>query len=249
MLTFGELAWTAYIYAIVTKGDKTYWEVEQSRESIDDFVRAPTKSKIKDIENIVVKQFLTGWGLCRISGQKTWGIATRIEHELEKLDAAERDFLSRLSIGNVGAGRLSDNYATIIKNLYNALRSIDGCGPTAVSKILFLLFPKLFMMWDEPIRAYLRRSESPIPKDDGKGYVAFLRLGGQVAKSVRDDYRDSLGRRDRPEDYLSGKLYAERNTKTLAKYLDEYLWIKITKEVMLSDLLPPPEWLIALAHS
>lgn len=35
MLTFGELAWAAYIYAIVTQGDKAYWKVEQSRKLID----------------------------------------------------------------------------------------------------------------------------------------------------------------------------------------------------------------------
>jgi len=255
MLTFGELAWAAYIYAIVTQGDKAYWKVDQSRNLIDGFVRAPRGSDLEKIEEVVVRWFLNGWGLCRIPGHKVRGIASGIADELGKLDAAEREVLSALSIGDVGAGRLSDKYATRVKNLYNALSFIDGCGATVVSKILFVLFPKLFLMWDWPIRDYLRGSEPPIPTDNGQGYVTFLRCGGEMAKSVSDDFRDTLGQRDTPEDYLSGQLYARGKTKTLAKYLDEYLWIKITnigaiaEQDMPSDLFPPPEWLTALVHS
>lgn len=255
MLTFGELAWAAYIYAIVTQGDKAYWRVDQSRKLIDGFVRAPKGSDPEKIEKVVVEQFLNVWGLCRIPKGKMRGIANGIARELDKLDVEERDFVSRLSIGDVGAGRLPDNSATCIRNLYVALRSIDGCGPTVVSKILFLLFPKLFLMWDWPIRDRLRKCEPPIPTDEGEGYVAFLRCGGEMAKSVSDDFRDTLGQKDTPEDYLSRKLYAQGNTKTLAKYLDEYLWIKITnigaiaKQDMPSDLFPPPKWLITLVRS
>ena len=255
MLTFGELAWAAYIYAIVTQGDKAYWEVEQSRELIDDFVKVPARSKIKDIESVVVRGFLNRWGLCRIPGHKVRGIASGIADELGKLDAAEREVLSALSIGDVGAGRLSKNHADRIVKLYDDLCSIYGCGPTVVSKILFVLFPKLFLMWDWPIRDRLRKCEPPIPTDEGEGYVAFLRCGGEMVKSVSDDFRDTLGHKGRPEDHLSSRLYAEGKTKTLAKYLDEYLWIKITNiggiapEDMPSDLFPPPEWLITLARS
>jgi len=255
MLTFGELAWAAYIYAIVTQGDKAYWKVEQERKFIDDFVRAPTSSKINQVESVVVERFLNRWGGCRISSEKTSRIAGEIVKQLKTLEAADLDSLSALSIGDVGAGRLSDNCATRIKNLYDALLSIDGCGPTVVSKILFVLFPKLFVMWDWPIRRYVRSSKWPIATDDAEGYVAFLHLGGQMAKSVSDDFRDTVGGRDRPEDYLSCRLYADGKTKTLAKYLDEYLWIRITnigeidEQYMPFDLLPPPEWLAALARS
>jgi len=249
MLTFGELAWAAYIYAIVTQGDKAYWKVEQSRKLIDGFVRAPRGSDLEKIEEVVVEQFLNGWGLCRIPEGKMRGIANGIAHELEKLDAVERDSLSRLSIGDIGAGRLSDKSATRIKNLYDALRCIDGCGPTVVSKILFVLFPKLFIMWDGPIRNYLRSSEQPMRKDESEGYVVFLHFGGKMAKGVSDDYRGTLSQSDTPEDYLSCRLNAQGKTKTLAKYLDEYLWIKITKIGEIGHLFPPPEWLTTLARS
>jgi hypothetical protein len=249
MLTFGELAWAAYIYAIVTQGDKAYWEVEQSRKLIDDFVRAPTSSRTREIESVVVKQFLNRWGGCRISSKKTSRIAGQLVKTLKSLEAAEIHSLSTLSIGDVGAGRLSDNFATCIKNLYHALRCIDGCGPTVVSKILFVLFPKLFMMWDWPIRNYLRSSEQPMRKDESEGYVAFLHFGGKMAKGVSDDYRGTLSQSDTPEDYLSCRLNAQGKTKTLAKYLDEYLWIKITKIGEIAHLFPPPEWLTTLARS
>jgi len=255
MLTFGELAWAAYIYAIVTKGDKAYWKVEEWREFIDGFVRVPGGSDLEKIEEVVVMQFLNDWGRCRIPGYKTQEIASGIAHELEKLDPADREALSALSIVDVGAGRLSENRVGRIVKLYDDLRLIDGCGPTVVSKILFILFPKLFVMWDGFIRNHWRSSELPIPTDDGKGYVAFLDRMGDMARGVSDDYRETLGRRDRPEDYLSRTLYAEPKTKTLAKYLDEYGWMKITiigaipPQDMLSDLFPPPEWLTSLAHS
>jgi len=255
MLTFGELAWAAYIYAIVTQGDKAYWKVEQERKFIDDFVRAPTSSRINQVETVVVERFLNRWGGCRISSKKTSRIASQIVKQLKILEAADLDSLSALSIRDVGAGRLSGNSATRIKNLYDALCSIHGCGPTVVSKILYILFPELFLMWDGPIREYLRNTEKPISRDDGEGYVAFLRHhGGQMAKGVSDDYRDTWGRKDRPEGYLSRRLYAEPRTKTLAKYLDEYQWTRITnidqidEEDMPFDVFPPPAWLTSLAH-
>ena len=260
MLKFSELAWAAYIYAIVTQGDKVYWEVEQSRKLIDDFVRAPRSSKIEEIrgiESVVVEQFLNRWGRCRISSKKTSRIAGEIVKKLKSLEAAELDSLCALSIGDVGAGRLSNNCAGRVVKLYDDFCSIDGCGPTVVSKILFVLFPKLFVMWDGAIRDRLKMKpgESPIRTDDGEGYLAYLRLRGQMAKSVSDDFRDTLVQTGNPEDYLSCRLYAKGKTKTLAKYLDEYGWIKITnigaiaKQDMPSDLFPPPEWLTALAHS
>jgi len=256
MVTFGELAWAAYIYAIVTQGDKAYWKVEQERKFIDDFVRAPTSSKINRVESVVVERFLNRWGGCRISSEKTSRIAGEMVKQLKTLEAADLDSLSALSIGDVGAGRLSDNCATRIKNLYDALLSIDGCGPTVVSKILFVLFPKLCMMWDGFIRDHLKNCQQPIQRDDGQGYVAFLRHhGGKMARSVSGDYRDTSGQKDRPEDYLSRRLYTKRKRKTLAKYLDEYLWIKITnigqieEQDMPPDRFPPPDWLTALTHS
>lgn len=163
---------------------------------------------------------------------------------MRELGTAQRNSLGALSIRDVAAGRLSEDTATRIKNLYDAIRSIDRCGPTVVSKILFVLFPKLCMMWDGPIREHWGTT------DNGQGYVGFLRHpSAEMAKSV------SLGRRDRPEDYVSRRLYAEGKRKTLAKYLDEYLWIKITnidqidEHDMPFDLLPPPEWLTSLPHS
>jgi len=121
MLTFGELAWAAYIYAIVTQGDKAYWKVEQERRFIDDFIRAPTSFRIKEVESVVVEQFLNRWGGCRISSEKTSRIASQIVKQLKILEAADLDSLSALSIRDVGAARLSGNSATRIKNLYDAL--------------------------------------------------------------------------------------------------------------------------------
>ena len=253
MLTFRELAWAAYVYAIVTKGDKAHWKVEESREFIDGLVRVPGGCGLEKIEEVVVMQFLNDWGRCRIPGYKTQGIASGIAHELEKLDRADREALCALSIVDVGAGRLSKERAGRIVKLYDNLSLINGCGPTVVSKILFVLFPKLFVMWDGAIRAHWKSSEPLIPTEDRRGYVTFLDRMGEMAKSVCDDYAETLGRRDRPEDYLSHGLYVE--PKTLAKYLDEYGWMKITiigaipPQDVPSDLFPPPEWLTTLAHS
>lgn len=255
MLTFRELAWAAYVYAIATKGDRAYWEVEKSRKLLDDFVRAPRVCDLKRIEEVVVGQFLNRWGLCMIPGKKGQGIAGGIERELERLDTAERDSLCGLSIADVGDGGLSNSCAGRIVELYDTLCSIDGCGPTVVSKILFLLFPKLFVMWDGAIRHHWKNREPPIRTEDGKGYVTFLDRMGEMAKRVCDDYTETLGRRDRPEDYLSRGLYAEPKTKTLAKYLDEYGWMRITiigaiqPQDMLSEVFPPRKWLTTLAHS
>ena len=70
------------------------------------------------------------------------------------------------------------------------------------------------------------------------GLIDWLRIMQTHALDITQDFRDQ-GLSGTPEDYLSEKLgYAKQGcSKSLAKYLDEYYWLRF------ADNMPvPPVW-------
>ena len=87
--------------------------------------------------------------------------------------------------------------------------SVSNMGPAAASKALYLLQPKLFVMWDKEIN-----------RSAPQGYGAYLLEMHRLALRLADE-----APADDVEAHLQQLLgYSER--KTLAKYLDEYNWFE-----------------------
>jgi hypothetical protein len=112
-------------------------------------------------------------------------------------------------------------------------------GPTAASKILHVLQPAFFVMWDKRIlESYA--SSNPEIVDSGRGCSIFLRAMKQFASELRSEFRSEILRESKPQmdiiDYLHEKFPFDP-AKTLAKYLDEYNWVAKTRNVNL-----PPAW-------
>lgn len=110
-----------------------------------------------------------------------------------------------------------DNLGTMA-DAFGEFASTPYFGGTNASKTLSLLRPGLFMMWDKPIADAYQFHIC-------MGYAKFLRRMRQGAVKIRELW---LGP-EALEEYLkpAGRAYRP----TLAKYLDEWNWLRITKGV------------------
>ena len=110
-----------------------------------------------------------------------------------------------------------------IERMVGAFQILDDCagvGGTVASKMLSALRPQLFLMWDMPIaRAYGFDTNAA-------GYRRFLQLMTPAAQKIRELWGSGNGDL---EDYLKPEGRAWR--PTLAKALDEWHWVRITRGI------------------
>jgi hypothetical protein len=88
-------------------------------------------------------------------------------------------------------------------------------------------------MWDEAIRKHARLRAV----DAADGYAEFLNKMRIVGKSVVEDFQVShSGEKNGPAIFLSKKLGLDPPL-SLAKFIDEYNWITVTRQAEV-----PPKW-------
>ena len=98
-----------------------------------------------------------------------------------------------------------------IARIFDGIMEVRLIGPTSASKVLHVLAPDFFMMWDDEIRAKIRL-EKPFPRS-GKGYAEFMEEMRKRGREVAEQLGEEELRK------LSGK-------KPLTKLLDEYNWLE-----------------------
>jgi hypothetical protein len=99
-------------------------------------------------------------------------------------------------------------------------KSVVSFGPTAAAKILFVLRPRVFVAWDEPIRAGLHYDGT------GRSYADFLlRLREELLDLQQQCRAFNFDLVDLPN-------AVGRPLSTPAQLLDEYYWAKVTREVV-----------------
>jgi hypothetical protein len=86
---------------------------------------------------------------------------------------------------------------------------VNSMGDAAASKTLYLLQPRLFVMWDKEIR-----------RSAPEGYGTYLVQMNALARRLADEAPAGD-----VEAYLQ-ELLGYETRKTLAKYLDEYNWFE-----------------------
>ena len=111
---------------------------------------------------------------------------TRVPARLAELRALHDDLIAHMQAGGV-----------------------SNMGPAAASKALYLLQPRLFVMWDKEIS-----------RAAPEGYGSYLLQMHALAVRFSDEAPT-----DDVEAYLQDLLGYETR-KTLAKYLDEYNWFE-----------------------
>lgn len=211
-----QLGWSAFIYHYSSNYDEDY-QALMLKQIVKDLRENPKRVKADDFLKQVIG-FLNKWR-CRI--EKTTSKARDILNALNKL----HDRFQRLSNVDLMAADLDASGSDVV-DIYNKLR--ETLGSTATSKLMHILNDGLFVMWDNRIR------EEYECKDNGRGYLKFLREMQEFAKEVVEDAK-RRGISD-PADFLSDKL-GSRYQKRLAKFIDEYNWVTITRGMEL-----PPPW-------
>lgn len=150
----------------------------------------------------VLEPFLIQWGMMvRTLARKDMDWA-KLGHVLRNLEPHLK-ILRGKSFLNV---RFDDEeISKTIKEVYEELSSVKHVGATAVSKILHLMNPKIFVMWDEKIcRMYN-------VKGSAKGYLEFLSKNQRLLKDMFTEKE-------------CDELRSKFGGKTLAKLIDEFNW-------------------------
>lgn len=211
MLSFRKLAWAHHFFQPCRSN--SYWQV---------LGKAPFDSTYKDD----LFTFLNNWQ-CRI---------TRDEGVRSEIIAAVR-----VVWGKIGPEDFPYDFLTcdaIPRDAYEGLSDIswlnrDGSGrtlgPTATSKILHVLRPGIFIMWDAPIRAYYDLDGS------SQSYEFFISLMKKQVESVLRELH--FDRKSDSESILESKLCNRLGCNhprpvTMPKLIDEYNWIAITNRLI-----------------
>ncbi len=99
-----------------------------------------------------------------------------------------------------------------IKEAYEDLNNVKHVGATAVSKILHLMNPEIFVMWDEKI------CDMYNVKGSANGYLEFLEKNQRLLKGIFTEKE-------------CAKLRSKFGNKTLAKLIDEFNWYIANEEI------------------
>lgn len=158
---------------------------------------------------------------------------------------------------------LDFNDAQTIENITTLFTSLDGLtriNDTGFSKILHIIKPGLFVMWDNEIRKhYLKDFQGKKNKAGSKAYLFFIQRMREIAipickenENIASDLSMKLKRlyegnlrnhtEEREKSKLTDKInFLERKGKSITKILDEYNWIVITPDgfILPSEVLYP----------
>lgn len=133
-------------------------------------------------------------------------------------------------LGRLPAGSRIDNVTDAqLERLVAAFDELDKCegvGATIASKIMAALLPATAVMWDTPIAAAYGFAHST------SGYRRFLLLMREFAAQLR-----TLGDGTDVESYVKP---SDRAWKApLAKLIDEWHWVRITKKIAYDRRIAP----------
>jgi len=227
-ITFEHLAWAAIFFGAGEPERKSYLKIVCSSGFPKRAINDPDHLTFDEVKSELVK-FLQTWGGMRIPKKER---VDRIAKDLVKAFIAVAPIFRQLHACRLETLELTDNLKSEIEDTYRALR-MPGLGPTGVSKVLHVLNPALFVMWDAEIRQHYKKC-GVITSDKPAEYVKFLDHMYGLAQDVIED-ASRLGVDD-PACFLSHKLNIHPSL-TLAKFIDEYNYMRFTRKATI-----PPSW-------
>ncbi|TSA55597.1 hypothetical protein D4R42_05335 [bacterium] len=118
-----------------------------------------------------------------------------------------------------------ENISNAIEAIYKKLRQFPKLrGPTVISKVLHLLNPEIFVMWDANIRKVYHK-KNRLVNDTDKGYLEFLKESQNEIKEAISDFQRESGK---TIDEVEQEIRSKFDNKTLARIVDEYNYITYT---------------------
>lgn len=178
--------------------------------------------KLDNVQDVrrVIKPFLVQWGIMgRVVGRK--------ELEWERLGRTLRSLEEQFK--NLRGKKFltidfdEEAVSSSIRTIYKELDNIPYIGgPTTISKILHLLNPEIFVMWDNDILKYYKKKNKRI-RDSPEGYLEFLK---EAQKELKEAFGERQKQTGKKFDEIEREIRGRYKNKTLAKIIDEYNWAK-----------------------
>ncbi|MFH1774414.1 MAG: hypothetical protein ABH874_05595 [Methanobacteriota archaeon] len=230
MVTFEELCWTSFILTMYSPDEEEIF-LDEHKLFRDKLRNNPREITDDDVQKTLIKGFLNKWK-CR--GKNNSESAKAIKNCIDEL----KPQFQRLEGKSIEYELLADLEPIVIE-IYDKIRkSLKDYrfGPTAISKLLHIINPNLFVMWDGNIRDKYAEKNSKIG-DSGEGYFTFLEEMQKIAKEIREDFRRTKSKPSATgtdvASYLDEKLSLlmkdNQSCKTsLARYIDMHNWLVIT---------------------
>jgi hypothetical protein len=235
-ITFEKLAWAAFIARYLgNTGPEAYMPIYRDKEFRKSLVYRPESVSPEEVCNKLIAGFLNKWrSRFRNSQESASAILAGLQEASPYIQAT-----IELEIGTAIFENLiivNGNHISVfdaIELVFNKVANCYGNHTTVGAKILGILNPNLFVMWDAAIALhYLFDHPCALT---GNGYAYFLKEMKKASIRCQNDFDSKFGHQDMAL-YVSNKL-GLNPPLTTAKYLDEYNWITITQRITL-----PPKW-------
>lgn len=191
-----------------------YFEAMELVEDIrKDLKKLDTNQHLK---RIVKDVFLVKWGeIVRVVNIKglDW---ERLGETLRSLEEEFRELRAKKFLAIDFDEQAVSN---AVRTIYGKLDLIPRLGgPTTISKILHLLNPEIFIMWDYAIREGYKKKNSRI-RDTAEGYLEFLKeMHKEIVEALKDRQRET----GKGLDEIENEVRSKYKNKTLPRIVDEY---------------------------
>jgi hypothetical protein len=203
--------------------DNKFSEEQHYLNAINSFKNRDVSTlQINDIDNLI--NFLKVWMKVRRIKYEDQEIRNRIYQDIKRCG----DYFKQLEIKDLFS-ELNEDEKEKIREIFNTLSSTDigiikerRHGPTAASKIMHIINPNLFVMWDKQI-AYAYGCEQ-----NAEGYLKFMEIMKKEAHELLESWKH-----DKSKDKLWQEFHNEE--RSITKIIDEFNW-EITRKGYLMNL-------------
>ena len=197
-----------------TAGSEGYIDTIKRRDIWDNLDKVTTR----DAEQVILK-FLNNW-LCRIpykhpkEVRKALQKSSKYVYLLKKERLEDVNFHKKIKVGDEKL-----EIRDIIEKSFKPLDEVNRVGSTAISKIMHMINPNLFVMNDAEIR------EKYGYADNAEGYINFLMRMQILLNEVLDEY--CRRHRVNQKTAKKGILREAHKHETITTLIDNFNWLKV----------------------
>jgi hypothetical protein len=174
-----------------------------------------------------IRSFLTLWGG---AGKPKWKNPEKLKEVAKELNEAFEK-LKELWESDILSLDLNKQEGEI-EQAFKKIDGITSIGSVFTSKILHLVLPEVFVMWDRDIigcKRDLRRFFPSVFEESPSGYFKFLNEMKEFANYLVEEIGSEViekKTKEIQEKANESYQHLKPNAKTLAKLVDEFNWVK-----------------------
>lgn len=202
------------LFTRYTGADVIYEECVNCLDEVKDL------SKIGDKEVIKIIDFLVGWkcrGLVGSSSPNIQKMSRQLEDMKKTLRSLNNKFKKLKGYTLKDVPFENEGIEKAILTIYKDIDSIEQIGPTATSKIMHIINPRLFIMWDEAIRS--DKWGYGCERGTADQYIEFMKKMQSIAIALKTNWEEKEIE------------IAIKKRRTLTKLIDEANYMGITRNI------------------